>query len=170
MTCSDINKTSIKSLRIKFAGYLNKSNNNVNHSIIKPQCVGLRKYCHISPLLRATGVIPVSDFIVNQCLDLCKNCVLSDSIASDFYCELLSANIQTAKNRTLIGRAMNYVTGHNFTVLDYIFSIECQRNFKQSFKTYIKPRIDGITDTIHMLLLNCDKNDNQLLNMKCTSI
>ena len=78
------------------------------------QCVGLGKYCYISPLLRATGVIPVSDSIVYQCLDLCKNCVLSDSIASDFYCELLSANIQTAKNRTFIGRAMNYVTGHNF--------------------------------------------------------
>ena len=76
----------------------------------------LRKYCHISPLLRATGIIPVSDSIVYQCLDLCKNCVLNDSIASDFYCELLlSANIQTAKNRTLIGRAMNYVAGHNFT-------------------------------------------------------
>ena len=82
--------------------------------------------------------IPVSDSIVYQCLDLCKNCVLNDSIASDFYCELLlSANIETAKNRTLLGRAMNYVAGHNFTVLDYIFSIECQRNFKQSFKSYI---------------------------------
>ena len=60
---------------------------------------------------------------------------------------------------------MNYVTGHNFTVLDYIFSIECQRNFKQFLKSYIKPGIDGYTDTIRMLLLNCDKNDNQLLNM-----
>ena len=42
------------------------------------QCVSLRKYCHISPLLRATGIIPVSDSIVYQCLDLCKNCILND--------------------------------------------------------------------------------------------
>ena len=48
-------------------------------------CVGLRKCCHSTPLLQATGVNPVSTTLQTASLDLLKSCLLSESNAKSFY-------------------------------------------------------------------------------------
>ena len=53
------------------------------------QCVGLHKYCHVSPLLKATGILPMSELIVVQTLDLLKMCMLNESVARDLYSEII---------------------------------------------------------------------------------
>ena len=43
--------------------------------------LGLSKWCHSTPLLKATGIMPLS-------MELLKKCVIDDSIANSFYCYL----------------------------------------------------------------------------------
>ena len=53
------------------------------------QCVGLHKYCHVSPLLKAAGILPMSESIVVQTLDLLKMCMLNESVVRDLYSEII---------------------------------------------------------------------------------
>ena len=79
------------------------------------QCVGLHKYCHVSPLLKAAGILPMSESIV----DLLKMCMLNESVARDLYSEI---TFNKFNKNTLINRASQLAVKNDVDLIRYIFN------------------------------------------------
>jgi hypothetical protein len=149
--------------------YINKKNidklDKLQNKLIR-QCIGLKYYCHIKPVLKATGLMPMSSVISKGTLDLLRKCVLNDSLARTFYCKTLFL-WEGQTNKTLIGRAKGYAHKYKIVILKYVNDNQYIYNCKYKFNTTIENGSNGVNDTVRSLLYmnNYEKIDNELLNM-----
>ena len=126
------------------------------------QCVGLHKYCHVSPLLKATGILPMSESIVVQTLDLLKMCMLNESVARDLYSEII---FNKFNKNTLINRASQLAVKNDVDLIRYIFNNNYYCRIKHTMKGHVRPGTNGLVDTIRYLLNTSDSQNNKMLNL-----
>ena len=125
--------------------------------------LGLSKWCHSTPLLKAIGIMPLSIDIQLQSLELLKKCVIDDSIANSFYCYLLDYDYFWKAN-TLINRCRVFANNRNINMSAFILDDMYARTAKRSIVSAYKSSQgkNGLLDTIRSLL-SC--GNNELLNI-----
>ena len=117
--------------------YITKKNINhlekLQNKLIR-QCIGLHTNSHITPVLKATGISPISTSVGMESLDLIKKCVLNNSIARDFYCKTLFMPAKSIHGKTLSDRVLQFSVNNNINILKYIFDKKYGSNMAQILK------------------------------------
>ena len=127
--------------------------------------LGVKDYCHSSPLLNALNMNTITKSREVAQLKLLKRAVINTSGSSNFYCYLLSlSNFNNpVDKRNLVSRCIQTCRTHGFNLLDFL---HCNRYASQSLKTLVKfPKEDGVMDSVKQLLQYYDKDKMVLLNM-----
>ena len=116
---------------------------------------------HTTPLLQGVGIPTISQSVNVQSLDLLRQCLLSDSNTSEFYCYLLS-QFKSQLSHTLVGRINNFIKDKDIDVLKYVLNNE----YRKAIKLRLTKRIpDGMIDSIRYLLNNYTDNNREILNV-----
>ena len=97
-------------------------------------------------------------------LDLLRQCLLSDSNTSEFYCYLLSQS-QSQLSHTLVGRINNFIKDKDIDVLKYVLNNEYRRVIKLRLTKRIPDGTNGMIDSIRYLLNNYTDNNRAILNV-----
>ena len=132
-------------------------------------CLGLGRSCHTRDLLNATGTPSVTQTINSATLELLRSCILSDSITSAFYCELLNTRSSPMNNKTLVGRAVQFCSDNDIDVLKYVFNDSYSRHVQNDIINNMNMgnNTSGVIDTIRYLLYynNYDWQKRNILNI-----
>ena len=113
------------------------------------------------------NILPASLSVQLDSLDLFKNCILNNSVATNFYCYFLNEP-RFKLSKTLVDRSNIFCQSNNVDLIKYIFSYDYMLKVKKITKEpyYNKPGTDGVIDTIRALLNdNYDLTSNQLMNL-----
>ena len=103
--------------------YITKKNINLLEKLQNKfilQCIGLHTNSHITPVLKAMGISPISTSVAMESLDLIKKCVLNNSIARDFYCKTLFMPVKSIHGKTLSDRVLQFAVNNNINILKKI--------------------------------------------------
>ena len=148
--------------------YITKKNINhlekLQNKLIR-QCIGLHTNSHITPVLKAMGISPISTSVAMESLDLIKKCVLNNSIARDFYCKTLFMPVKSIHGKTLSDRVLQFVVNNNINILKYIFDKKYSSNIKNCINRRVKDGEDGTVDSIRGIFNNYGPQENTLLNL-----
>ena len=133
------------------------------------QCIGLHTNSHITPVLNAMGISPISTSVAMESLDLIKKCVLNNSIVRDFYCKTLFMPVKSIHGKTLSDRVIQFAVNNNINILKSIFYKKYGSNIKNCIHRRVKDGEDGIVDSIRGLFNNFGPQANTLLNLTLKS-
>lgn len=125
---------------------------------------GLSKFCHITPLLKALRIHPISCSIECQGLSLLKSIFESTSRCRAFYTHAIKE--QLAGKRTscnLIESCISTCRSNRISLPRYLiddnYSKACQRHLKA------QDRANGIVDSVRQCLYSLDSYNRNLLNL-----
>ena len=114
--------------------------------------MGLQTSAHSTPLLKALGLLTISQSISVSTLELLRSCVLSTSKTGSFYAKQLFCAGKSAHNRTLLGRAHKIAESKNVRVVQYIFDDKYRQSIKCQLQSRTKNGTDGLVDSIRTLI------------------
>ena len=140
-------------------------------SMDKLQCkllksiLGLKDYCHNTPLLNALNINSITQTREIQELKLLKRAILGTSRSSKFYCFLLSLECTNhiAGDKTLVKRCHRICEDNGFNMFTFLNDSQYASH---AFKSLVEvPTDDGVIDSARQLLQFYSMDNVKLLNM-----
>lgn len=120
--------------------------------------LGLRKWSHSSPLLRALSIPSISQTLAHRSLSLLRSNLVHSSHAAGFYCYLL----QSTSVNTLVNRAHTVMQNHNINFFYFVLNSA----YCKSVKSMLFFREDnGIVDSIRTLLSDYNELTRDVVQM-----
>ena len=127
--------------------------------------VGIHKWCRTTPVIRAMKICTVESSVAISNLELLRSIFNTNSCARSFYLFLIS-KLNSGQHHVmdggLLSRCKNLCIKFNVNFLKYMFDMSYSNKVKCDMKHYDQ---DGLSDSVHTLLLSRDPLDAYLLNM-----
>ena len=124
--------------------------------------LGLSKYLRSSPLLNALNINSILRTNEKNAMNLFKSVLHGSSSCKDFYFYLWSSS-RKDKCDTLLYRCMNYCYKYNTSLVKYVLDDEYSKQCHKLFKPVTVN--NGLVDSLRMLLVNFDENDQNLTKL-----
>ena len=171
-TAINIYRTAVKSVLISGCSAIQLSKdllskfNRTQGKLVKA-ILSISYIFHTTPILEAIGVSSVSTSVATNSMGLLCACLYSDSIASQFYIHFLNNSGLTWISQTLVGRVYAYLNNFdNFIKL--LINDSWKNNFVQDL--LVPNNVNGLTDTICVLIINYGASNRKILNSLLKSL